>query len=101
MTFLEILVLSNTNHTDEYSPYFSFCNWNLNTLIIYEFSLVSLLNAYNPIHKYVIISSFETSLSKNAIAPENILPGCHYHGGNHPSGEKKGGVDMFYKDSLL
>ena len=65
-----------------------------------EFSRVSLLNAHNSIFKYDIISLCETSLSENEIVPENILEGYHYYGCNHPSGEKKGGVGIFYKDSL-
>ena len=63
------------NHIDGVSPYFSFCNWNLNTLSKYDFSGVSLLNAHNSIHKYDIISLCETSLSENEIVPENILQG--------------------------
>ena len=81
-------------------PYFSFCNWNLNTLSKDEFSRVSLLNAHNSIHKYDIISLCETRLSVNEVVPANILPGYHYHACNHPSGEKKGGVGIFCKDSL-
>ena len=83
-----------TNHTDEDSPSFSFCNWNVNTLSKYDFSKVSLLNGYNSIHKYDIISLCESSLSKNKIVHEDILPRCHYHGSSHPSGEKKGGVGI-------
>ena len=32
--------------------------------------------------------------------PENTLPGYKYHPLNHPSGEKKGGVGIFYKENL-
>ena len=63
------------NNTGEVSPYFSFCNWNLNTVSKDEFSMVSLLNAHNSIHKYDIISLFEPSLSKNEVVPVNILEG--------------------------
>ena len=75
-------------------PYFSFCNWNLNTLSNDEFSRVSLLNAHNSIHKYDIISLCETSLSVNEVVPANILPGYHYHACNHPSGDKKGYIEI-------
>ena len=88
------------NQINGASPYFSFCNWNLNTLSKDKFSRISLLDAHNSIYKYDIISLCETSLSKDEIVPENILPGYHYHACNHPSGEKKGGVGIFYKDSL-
>ena len=88
------------NHIDGVSPYFSFCNWNLNTLSKDNFSRVSLLNAHNSIHKYDIISLGETSLSDNVIVPENILQGYNYYACNHTSGEKKGGVGLIYKESL-
>ena len=42
----------HSNNFDRVSPYFSFCNWNLNTLSKDEFSRVSLLNAHNSIHNY-------------------------------------------------
>ena len=80
------------NHFDRISAYFSFCNWNLNTLSKDEFSRVSLLNVHNSIHNHDIISEF---------VPINILQGYNYHACNHTSGEKKGGDGVFYNDSLL
>ena len=53
------------NHFDRVSPYFSFCNWDLNTLSKDKFSRDSLLNAHNSIHNYDIISLCETSLSNS------------------------------------
>ena len=44
-----------TNYVCEGSPYFSFCNWNLNILSKDEFSRVSLLHAHNSIHIYDIM----------------------------------------------
>ena len=89
-----------TTASDGASPYFSFRNWNLNTLSKDDSSHVSLLDAHNSILKYDIISLCETSLSKDEDVPENILQGYHYHACNHPSGAKKGGVGIFYKDML-
>ena len=42
----------------------------------------------------------ETSLGCDETIPENILPGYIYHPCNHVSGEKRGGVGIFYKDTL-
>ena len=89
----------HSNHFDRVSPDFSLCNWNLNTSSKDEFSRVSLLNAHNSIHNYDI-SLCETSLSNSEFVPDNILQGYNYHACNHTSGEKKGGVGIFYKDSL-
>ena len=50
--------------------------------------------------KYDIISLFETSLNDTIEVPENILPGYKFHAKNHPSGERNGGVGIFYKESL-
>ena len=71
-----------------------------NTIRKDDFSLIHLLNVHNTIHDYDIISLCETSLGKNENVPKDIFPGYQYHACNHPSGEKKGGVGIFYKDSL-
>ena len=42
----------------------------------------------------------ETSLSNSEFVPVNILQGYNYHACSHTSGEKKGGVGVFYKESL-
>ena len=89
----------HSNHFDRVSPYFSFCNWNLNTSSKDEFSRVSLLNAHNSIHNYDIFLC-ETSLINGEFVPENILQGYNYYACNNTSGEKKGGVGIFYNDSL-
>ena len=68
--------------------FLSFCNWNLNTLSINNFSRVSLLEAHNTIFKYDIISLCETSLNNDTSVPEGILPGYQYHPLNHPDGKK-------------
>ena len=80
--------------------FLSFCNWNLNTLSINNFSRVSLLEAHNSIFKYDIISLCETSLNEETTVPEGILPGYQYHPLNHPDGRKNGGVGIFYKETL-
>ena len=95
--FYNLLVRSTlTTHNARDLPYFSFCNWNLYTLSIDEFSRVSLLNAHNSIYKYDIISLCETSLSENEIIPENIIQEYIYRECNHSSGERVG-VGIFYK----
>ena len=52
--------------------FFSFCNWNINTLSKNDFQRVSLLEAHNYIFKYDI-SLCETSLNEATKVPENIL----------------------------
>ena len=106
--FSLLLILSSDVHpnpgppinSDFSSGFFSFCNWNLNTLSKDNFSRVTLLEANNTFHNYDIISLCETSLNDETVVPENILPGYLYHPHNHPDGKKSGGVGIFYKDSL-
>ena len=61
---------------------------------------LSLIEANNAITDYDIISLCETSLNDSSTVPDNILNTYHYHPCNHPIGEKKGGVGIFYKASL-
>ena len=80
--------------------FFSFCNWNLNTLSKDNFNRISLLEAHNTLFNYDIISLCETSLNDEMQVPEKAIPGYKYQPLNHPSGNKKGGVGIFYKDTL-
>ena len=107
--FSLLLMLSSDVHpnpgphqTDQnfQSGFLSFCNWNLNTLCKDEFYRISLLEAHNTLFKYDIISLCETSLNDEITVPENALPGYLYHPLNNPSGERNGGVGIFYKESL-
>ncbi len=106
--FLLCIVLSGDVHpnpgplvTDEFSTGFlSFCNWNLNSLASNDFARITLLNAENTIHKYDIISLCETSLNEATTVSPNAIPGYSFHPLNHPSGERHGGVGIFYKESL-
>ena len=66
-------------HADISSGFFSFCNWNLNTLSKDDFYRITLLEAHNTDHKYDIISLCETSLNDLIEVPENALPGYKFH----------------------
>ena len=65
----------------------SFCHWNLNSISAHDFVKVSLLEAYNAIHKFDIIYLSETFLNKLVRA-------------NNPSDLKRGGVCIYFKESL-
>ena len=105
LCFFEMVLLLSTDIEIQPGPsfndsFFSFCNWNINTLSKNDFQRVSLLEAHNSIFKYDIISLCETSLNEATNVAENILKGYHFFSSNHPSGDKKGGVHIFYKESL-
>ena len=86
-------------HSNDFTGgFFSFCNWNLNTLSKEDFSRITLLEAHNTEHKYDIISLCETSLDNATQVPET--PGYKFHLCNHPDGNRSVGVGIFYKESL-
>ncbi len=88
-------------HPNDFSSGFlSFSNWNLNSLAANDFKRITLLHAENIIHKYDIISLCETSLNDETVVPTDAIPGYVFHPLNHPSGERHGGVGIFYKESL-
>ena len=80
--------------------FFSFCNWNLNSLSTDNFYRISLLEAQNTNFNYDIISLCETSLNDTVVVPENAFPGYKFHACNYAGGTKSGGVGMFYKETL-
>ena len=100
-----MLLLLSSDIETQTGPYFnegffSFCKWNINTLSKNDFQRVFFLEAHNSIFNYDIISLCETSLNHASKVPANILKGYHFFSLNHPSGDKKGGVGIFYKETL-
>ena len=80
---------------------FTFAQWNINSLGKDEFSRVNLLQSQNVIHNYNdIISLCETSLNDESQIPKPLMEGYEFKSSNHPSGEKRGGVGIFYKETL-
>ena len=89
------------HHHDNYTDgFFSFCNWNINTLSKDDFYRVTLLEAHKSIFKYDTTSLCETSLNDSMIIEENLLPGYKFISANNPDGSKNGGVGIFYKENL-
>ena len=80
--------------------YFSFCNWNLNTLCKDNFCRIPLIEAHTALFKYDIISLCETSLNDSNQPEENILPGYKFVSRNNPDGSANSGVRIFFEESL-
>ena len=56
---------------DSYSCYnFSLCHWNLNSITAHDFSKVSLLEAFNAVHKFDIFCLTETYLDNTVPSDE-------------------------------
>ena len=78
----------------------SVCHWNLNSLTAHNFSKVAQLQAYNSIYKYDFICLSETYLDSST--PDNLIEieGYKVIRADHPDNVKRGGVCIYYKESL-
>ena len=81
---------------------FSICNWNLKSITSHNFIKVSLLTAYNSIHKFDIICLSETYLNSKTLSnDENLnVPGYNLIRDDRLSNTKHGGVCIYFMESL-
>ena len=102
VTLLRI-ILSNdteTNPGEFKNTFLNFCTWNLNSLAEDNFNRVRLLEAYNSIFNYDLISLCETSLNDSAELPDPFLENYTFVSCNNPNNTKHGDIGFFYKTSL-
>ena len=80
----------------------SFCHRNLNSISAHDFVKAPLLEAYNAIHKFDIIRLSETFL--NGFLQNDdvslVLDGYKLVTADNPSDLKRGGVCIYFKESL-
>ena len=79
------------------SNYFSCCHWNVNSIMAHN--ILSLLSAYNTLHKFDVTCISETYLDKAdhdalSIDGYNIIRADHLHN------QKRGGVCIYFKEQL-
>ena len=81
---------------------FSICLWNLNSIATHSFIKVSLLKAYITIYNYDVICLSETYLDSSILSNDKNLeiPGYELIRADHPSNSKRGGVCVYYRNSL-
>ena len=82
--------------------YLSICPWNLNSISAHNFIKLSLLRAYISINKIDIICLSETYLD-SSISSDNDnleLPGYNLVRADNPTNTKRGGVCIYYHNSL-
>ena len=79
---------------------FSVCHWNLNSLTAHNYSKLTQLKAYISMYKYDCICLSETYL--DSTTPDNLLEidGYNLVRADHPDNIKRGGVCIYYKESL-
>ena len=87
LTFIRIILSGDieTNPGDFVNSFFSFCNWNLNSLAKDDFYRVKLLEAHNSIHNYDFISICGTSLNDTVDLPNVLLENYTFVSCNNPS----------------
>ena len=78
----------------------SICHWNLNSLSIHNFSKLAQIKAYISMYKHDFICFSETYLGSST--PNGLLEidGYNLVGADHPNNMKRGGVCIYYKESL-
>ena len=78
----------------------SVCYWNLNSLTAHNCSKFTQLKAYISLYKYDFICLSETYL--DSTTPDNLLEidGYNLVRADHPDNIKRGGVCIYYKESL-
>ena len=80
--------------------FFTFMNWNLNSIVKNNFERINLIEAHNSLFNYDIISLCETSLNDTVEIPDPLLKDYTFISANHPDNVSHGGVGLFYKNSL-
>ena len=81
---------------------FNFSHWNLDSITVNNFIKIPLFEAYNSVYNYDIIALSETYLH-SLITNESIsLMGSSkdIYRSDHPNDVKRGGVCLYFKDSL-
>ena len=81
---------------------FSICNWDLNSISAHNFIQLSLLRTYIAIHKFDVVCLFETYLNCSISNNDDSLEfsGYNLFRADHPSNTKRGGVCIYYRNSL-
>ena len=81
----------------------SISHWNLNNICAHNFTKLSLLRAYISINKIDIICLCETYLDSSIPSDHDVtrkLRGCNLVRADNPSNTKRGGVCIYYHNSL-
>ena len=78
----------------------SVCHWNLNSITENNFSKLTRLKAYVSTNKYDFICLSETFLDSST--PDNLvdIQGYNLVRADHPDNTKRGGVCIYYNESL-
>ena len=92
----------NPGPKDKSSSAFSICHWNLNSITAHNYAKILLLEAYIAAQKSDVVCISETYLDSSNAYDDSTLETAGYNliRSDHPSNKKRGGVCIFYKNSL-
>ena len=78
------------------------CHWNVNSLTAHNMVKLSSIAAYNTIHQYDFICVSETYLDSSVRTDDRdiLINGYNLIRADHPSNKKRGGVCIYYRQSL-
>ena len=108
ITLLYILVIVQCHGDAELNPCpkrlkknsLSVCHWNINSLPAHNFSKLTQLKAYISIYKHDFICLSETYLDFSTLDGLLEIYGYTLFRVDHPNNIKRGGVCIYYKESL-
>ena len=106
MSYIHLILLQHGNIERNPGPgktklkNFSCCHWNVNSLVVHNFSKLRQLETYNSLYNYDFICISETYLDSSVTHNnENIqLDGYSLIISDHPSDSKKGDFCLYYKE---
>ena len=108
MYFLHLLLLQHRDLERNPGPIsgqiknLSCCHWNVNSLVAQNLSKITQLEAYNSLHKCDFICISETYFDSSILEGDSSFQLDEYKviRADHPSNKKRGGVCIYYKESL-
>ena len=107
LTFFYIFLLLRSHGDIELKPgpskikeNLSACHWNFNFITTHNFSKLTQLKAYVSTYKYDFIFLSETYLDSSTHDNLIDIEGYNLVCPDHPDNIKRGGVGIYYKDSL-
>ena len=94
-------VETNPGPNKRYKP-FTCCHWNVNSLTAHNMVKLSSIAAQNTIHKYDFICINETYLDSSVHTDDRdiLINGYNLICADHPSNNKRGGMCIYYRESL-
>ena len=94
--------LNRSPKLNSYKNFLICCHWNLNSATSHNFIKVSLLTAYNSIHKLDVICLFETYLNSKTLsnAKDLNIPSYNLIRADHLSSTMHDRVCIYFKESL-